>query len=200
MKKLGLSLVVTSLVANLAFAEGAFVGAKGGIMHEFISTSGGNSELSNTHPSIGINGGYDFGKYRVYGEFNYNVEVEARKEKDTSGTYTDSISSTELIGGVDYYLSKVDKIQLFAGGFAGFESRERVVKFEPSALAKQYGVSSETKTHSSDPVIMLGARFGGIYAINDNSDVEFGARLDKPFYESGSVIKLGAFVGYTYKF
>lgn len=193
MKKLVLSLVALSVIVSLASAKsslnGYFVGAQTGVMHEFFG------EAANTHAIFGIKGGYDFGKYRVYGEINHNFEAKIQEIKTYGGKITTKMSSNEFIGGVDYYLQKIDNIRLFVGAFAGFENRE--VRTDYSGRGGSYSGPGSTDTS-----FMLGAKFGGIYPINRNGDLEFGARLDKPFISGSefSDIKLAAFVGYTYKF
>lgn len=195
MRKLGLSVVALSLVANCAFAQGAFVGAKIGPVHDF------NEIFGNTHAAIGINAGYDFDKFRVYGEINHNFDTDIEKrDYDVDGMNVGKIertmSSTEYILGADYYLSKIDNIKLFAGGFVGSESRTVEEKY---TLEKAYGVSEEIRSDTIS-AFMLGARFGGIYPLSKSGDLEFSASLSKPFHEGVEFTKLGAFVGYTYKF
>lgn len=195
MKKL--SLIIVSLVANLAFAQSAFMGVKGGVMHDFITILN-TTKPSNTHALIGINGGYDFDKYRVYSEINYHPAVEIAKQDELDEERTVKMSNVEVLFGADYYISKADKIKLFIGGFTGFESRdvEMITKYKSSHF------KDKSEINSGDCVVLLGVRFGGIYAVNNNNDIEFGARLDKPFYASDetNIKKLAGFIGYTHKF
>lgn len=215
MKKVVAKIVLASVCASAAMAQGVFVGVDGEyllnskIKYNYKEVSGGTTTSSSysikTSPvGIGLRAGYDFDKYRIYGKFNYFLEDSSDQFFDNSTASTADVSFYEFVIGADYIrpISKELKLQL--GGYTGASAAFVEMKEVGVAGSNTFGM----------PGWVLGAKAGGIYDFDKTSAVEFGLKLDYTKYASSETIasggdkttedfkrsNLGLFVGYTYKF
>ncbi|MBQ3675663.1 MAG: porin family protein, partial [Campylobacter sp.] len=73
--KLAKLVLASSLVASCAFAEGVFVGVVGGYNFQAeVQTKDTDVTIKDKQGFFGLKGGYDFGAYRAYGQYNYNLK------------------------------------------------------------------------------------------------------------------------------
>jgi len=100
--------LLLTVLAVPAFAAGPYVGAEAGavFLSDSTFTSAGNSDLelkSKTGYLLGMVGGYDFGTYRLEGEFAYrrNNNKEATDDVDTFPVDGDYSTMALLVNG--YY-------------------------------------------------------------------------------------------------
>lgn len=239
MKKLSLSLAMflaISFTPSQSFAEGAFIGVEGSVAYQFIkidhsliretnfvvtnwlqeATLAGykinkniTDDYSIINGAIGVKGGYEFNKFRIYAQINYNLEAKSKDcEAIISSNVFDNIldiktkiSSTEILAGIDYFVYSTQNFKAFVGGYAGIGvqtiKQDYFSTTRPVPSPRGDKAISETKI---DSALILGSKFGGIYAINAHNDIEFGIKVDKPFYSNISTTKIGIFAGYAYKF
>ncbi len=184
MKKIALSLVALSA---LAFAN-PFVGIEGRYDHQKLKDEIKDSIKDGVF-GLGIKGGYDFGMFRVYGSYAY--DLKAKDEAiDKEGTNVWKWTRHEFLANADYTPSLSDDFKLIVGAYTG--------------LALAHLKASDGRDDTSSGWV-LGARLGGEYSLDDHNAIEFGVKGDYTKYKENVIDGLkgtgfGAYLGYTYKF
>ena len=188
----------SSLVASCAFAEGVFVGVVGG--YNFmtkIEIDETNLSIKDKNAFFGLKGGYDFGAYRAYGQYNYNLKSSKDYLDNNGDTLTSEFKGHEFLVGADWTPSISEGIKLAVGpylGYANFNVKE----------------SDGTDTLSGNvDGFVLGGKVGAIF---DTSAGEFeaGVKADKTWLkgeENENYIiydedktTVGLYIGYNFKF
>ena len=208
--------------STVAAAEGVFVGgsldAQASKLKDNDCEPGEDCSLSGGRMGLGLKAGYDFGQFRVYGQYQHNFkakETQTTTEYYTFNgkqyhSYTDdgeySWTTNDLSVGADYTPSFTDNFKGLVGGYMGY-----------SKLKYKYNVVHSTNNGQNVKYwnggfnangFQYGLRLGGIYNFNQNNELEFGVKAEQVRYkakEDGESFKFksnnyGAFVGYNYKF
>lgn len=214
-------LAVMAGFSSIAAAEGVFVGGSLDAQSSKLKESdciGECASLSGSRIGLGLKAGYDFGQFRVYGQYQHNFKA---KETETVTeyytwqgqqyhSYTDdgewSWTTNDLSVGADFTPSFSDNFKGLLGGYLGY-----------SHLKYKYNVVHLTNNGNNVKYwnggwnangFQYGVRLGGIYSFNQNNELEFGVKAEQVRYsadDDGDSFKFkttnyGGFVGYNYKF
>ena len=185
--------LASSLAASCAFAEGIFVGVVGG--YNFKTEVNGNDndfEISGKQGFFGLKGGYDFGIWRAYGQYNYNL-----KTSENYDIFTSEMKGHEFLVGADWTPSINENLKLAVGPYLGYAK----FKFEEN---------DGTQTFSGNlDGFVLGGKVGAIFDTGIG-EFEAGIKADKTWLkgeENDSYvihdedkITFGLYVGYNFKF
>lgn len=201
-------LVATALVGNVAMA-GAFVGVEGGGIATWVNAD--NSVLNPETKSfvLGLKGGYDFGKYRVWGGYNYKANAEdtwklvGRDNGTGQQSYVVSAfnwKAHDVIVGAEFTPSLTRNFQVLLGGYTGISFTSGDLKLD--TVSVNYGEIHKAGSKTGTGIV-LGGKVGGIYAFNANHEIEFGIKAE--YQTSGvsqfdSATSQGGYIGYNYKF
>ena len=139
----------------------------------------------------GVKAGYDFDSFRAYGAYFYSFQTKKQVDNDTDDKFNVKWKKHSLLAGVDYTQSITKDIKLVAGGYTGVS---RLMITRDDVNKKFY-----------DTGLVLGAKFGAEYLLDENNILEAGMKTDYTFYKADDVSKvresnIGLYVGYTYKF
>ena len=139
----------------------------------------------------GVKAGYDFDSFRAYGAYFYSFQTKKQVDNDTDDRFTVKWKKHSLLAGVDYTPSITKDIKLVAGGYTGV-SRLTITRDDENK--KFY-----------DTGLVLGAKFGAAYLLDQNNILEAGMKTDYTFYKADDISRIresniGLYVGYTYKF
>ena len=204
--------------STVAAAEGVFVGGSLDAQHTKIKDSdcepGENCSLSSGRMGLGLKAGYDFGQFRVYGQYQHNFKAKTSETSDyyyngqltsrDEGEY--SWTTNDLTVGAVYTPSFTDNFKGLVGGYLGyskFKYKYNVQHYDSQGIYRKTGADSWSANG-----FLYGMRLGGIYSFNQNNELEFGVKAEQVRYkakEDGESFKFksnnyGAFVGYNYKF
>ena len=199
-------ILASSLVANLAFAEGAFVGFDGVASKTQIELKDDFSnsyKMKDTAFGLGIKGGYDFDAFRVYGEYIYGFGAD-QKWGDEIEYGKDKITTHQFLIGADYTPRLSESFKLVFGAYTGAS----VLKIKGDWTDTNMGESGTGKWNKTG--WLIGGKIGGIYELNSNNELEFGFKTDYTSYgkrtdEDNDSIKIkgsnyGLYLGYNFKF
>lgn len=229
MKKIVLFVFILELVLSFANAKGVFVGTEAGYQKILGNHEGFNTKINlilktadykfNTStPIFGIKGGYDFDKFRAYAKFSYSLVKDIKLPfVDENGGNLEAgykFKTMEFVLGADWTPNikmGENNFKAAVGGFAGFSRQQSTlkdkivdkIKNEILSLAKvDIGPKTSFKKagNKTETSFLLGAKIGGIYTINKDSEVELSLTYGKNFAKTLKTSKIGAFVGYNYKF
>lgn len=188
--KLAKLILASSLVASCAFAEGVFVGVVGG--YNFmtkIEVDETNLSIKDKNGFLGIKGGYDFGAYRAYGQYNYNL-----KTSENYDIFTSETKGHEFLVGADWTPSINENLKLAVGPYLGYAR----FNFEESD-----GVDSYSGNLNG---FVLGGKVGAIFDTGVG-EFEAGVKADKTWLkakEDGIANQdkttVGLYLGYNFKF
>ena len=201
--------------STVASAEGVFVG---GSLDAQSSKLKGNDcdpdedcSISGGRMGLGLKSGYDFGQFRVYGQYQHNFKAkESVSTEFNYGGFVDkdegeeSWTTNDLTVGADYTPSFTDNFKGLVGGYLGYSR----LKYKYN-IVHTYNNGKNVKYWSgSDNAngFLYGLRLGGIYNFNQNNELEFGVKAEQTRYkfkedsEKFKSTNYGAFVGYNYKF
>lgn len=221
MKKLALSLVVAGIVANFAFAEGAFVGVEGDFVNINVTDKYTDEQkireiFSGYEDKIlGIKGGYDFDKFRVYGQLNRHFGFGSGFLKNFNKSFENSYikaSTYEFLVGGDYFFDVSKNFRVFTGAYTGMEMMSFYFKKpdDDMIISGDKYMKDFTATE-----FLLGGKVGVEFIITEHSSIELGAKVDttisaikinKPenfnesFEYTQNFTKYSSFVAYSYKF
>ena len=168
--------------------------------------------------------GYDFDIARVYGAYNHNFKAKA----DTNNYWDNALglgfsmsgeikwNSNDFVLGADltpkFSIAGID-FKAILGAWAG--------RSEIDIEYKDTAASESIQMNESQNGYIYGFRFGGIYEINKNNEVEFGFKFSQAKYSDKDttmdvclpvcyqenfklsdtkLTNTGIFVGYNYKF
>ena len=210
-------LAVMAGFSSIAAAEGVFVGGSLDAQSSKLKESdciGECASLSGSRMGLGLKVGYDFGQFRVYGQYQHNFKA---KESETMDFYYNgqltskdegdySWTTNDLTVGADFTPSFSDNFKGLLGGYLGY-----------SHLKYKYNVVHLTNNGNNVKYwnggwnangFQYGVRLGGIYSFNQNNELEFGVKAEQVRYsadDDGDSFKFkttnyGGFVGYNYKF
>ncbi|MBP3195276.1 MAG: outer membrane beta-barrel protein [Cardiobacteriaceae bacterium] len=191
---------------------GGFVGVGTGYdFHNKMKTDTGGSAKKDNNANISINGGYDFGNWRAYGEYTYNANAKDTEENDLGYAKEKEVykwNSHDITFNADWTPQVADNFRLVVGAYTGYSFGH--VKADYS---KEYYSGGSYHGESKDDLTgwLLGARVGGIYDLDKNSSIDFGVKFDHTWYKDIDWSeytyttdfdrnKFGAYVGYKFKF
>ncbi|WP_169754093.1 outer membrane beta-barrel protein [Campylobacter curvus] len=184
--------VLGSLACSCALAQGAFVG--GSVGYNFKS---GNElkddgiKFKDSSIPLGVQGGYDFGDYRVYGEYVYGTKAKAHK---TVGDVKADLKwkTHKFLVGADYTPQVAQNLRFLVGAYTGL-----------TYLDYKLGtVGPGERVHISDNSTdwAIGGRVGGLYSFDEHNEVELGLRYDRTKFDEGKFNSYGLYAAYNYKF
>ena len=191
-------------MANQVFVgvEGALIQTKVTLNDEYPSVL---DDLSDSSVELGFRAGYDFGDYRVWGGYAYRTKGSEDVDYKNGGDYLKgefSWTTHNILVGADYTPTIAESFKLVLGAYTGISFVKG--EFEGSG---HYTRWPYTYTLSSDSVsgtgALIGAKVGGLYAINDNNEIKLGVKAD---YQSTGIedfdnaTNYGVYLGYNYKF
>jgi hypothetical protein len=187
--------IIACAVCSFAMAEEAFIGYEGG--YSFASNwkekaaDGESGRVRKGQFNSGVKAGYDFDNFRAYGAYFYSFQTKKQVDNDTDDKFTVKWKKHSLLAGVDYTPSITKNIKLVAGGYTGV-SRLTITRDDVNARFYDTG-------------LVLGAKFGAAYLLDQNNILEAGMKTDYTFYKADDVSRIresniGLYVGYTYKF
>ena len=202
-------LVATALLSSAAAAEGTFVGFEGALLQSTLNPNVNGFKLLGDDPKdtafdLGFKVGQDFGDYRVWAGYAYRTAAkESYSVTAAAGSATYDVewkSHNFLVGGA-YTPAITESFRALVGGYIGIARTtidEAGTGTIPSLNFNWSGSSSTSGTG-----VLVGAKLGSIYAINDNNEIEFGLKVD--YTDTGvewldSTTNYGIYVGYNYKF
>ena len=205
--------------STVAAAEGVFVGGSLDAQASKLKASSCESpngydldcsdKLSGGRMGLGLKAGYDFGQFRVYGQYQHNFKAkETAYESDSFNgkvysVYDEEMSwkTDDITVGADYTPSFTDNFKGLVGGYLGY-SHLKYTYTDKGTYPESFGFNSNG--------IVYGVRLGGMYSFNEHNELEFGVKAEQANYkrhtdEEGDSFKpkttnYGAFVGYNYKF
>ena len=196
--KLAKLILASSLVASCAFAEGAFVGVVGGYNFltkiEVVDT---DLSIKDKNGFLGIKGGYDFGAFRAYGQYNYNLKFSKDYLDNNGDTWTAEFKGHEFLVGADWTPSIAEGVKLAVGpylGYANFDVKE--------------SDGADTLSGNADGFV-LGGKVGAIFDIG-TGELEAGVKADRTWLKGEETedyiiydadrTTVGVYLGYTFKF
>ena len=202
--KLGFkTLVATALLSSVAqanFLDNTYIGVEGAILSTNIDASDGwrADDPSDVIGELSLKFGKDFDIYRVWTGYSYKMESSDKSGVNDSNYSNNEIKfqSHNIILGAGYTPSINDNFKALIGAYVGVA----ITKGESidTAINGSTEKVGDTKTGG-----IFGLKLGGIYAINDNNEIEFGLKSD---YTSTGIegyknrMDYGAYLGYNYKF
>ena len=212
-------LAVMAGFSSIAAAEGVFVGGALDAQSSKLKASSCQSpsghdldcsdKLSGSRMGLGLKAGYDFGQFRVYGQYQHNFKAKETIHETHSfngkvmSVYDEELSwkTDDLTVGADFTPSFSDSFKGLIGGYLGYSHLKYNYK-DTGTYPDSFGFNANG--------IVYGARLGGIYNFNEHNELEFGVKAEQANYkrhtdEDGDSFKpkttnYGAFVGYNYKF
>ena len=187
--------IIACAVCSFAMAEEAFIGYQGG--YSFASkwkekaADGESGTVRKGQFNNGVKAGYGFDSFRAYGAYFYSFQTKKQVNNDTDDKFNVKWKKHSLLAGVDYTPSITEDIKLVAGGYTGV-SRHTITR-------------DDVNKKFYDTGLVLGAKFGAEYLLDENNILEAGMKTDYTFYKADDVSKvresnIGLYVGYTYKF
>lgn len=228
MKKIFLSIFVLGFVLSFANAKGVFVGVETGYQKNSFDHKEAKEKIKQpiatgikykdyfSKPAFGIKAGYDFDVFRAYGKFDYmsSQDIKFEAPVDIGGLTFQStfkFETMQFILGADWTpnipIDGKSDIKASVGGFIGVNKQETKLMHGlcDARTGKCVGFSSQT-SHFKDILgkketsFLLGFKLGGIYPINQHNEIELNLAYSTNFAKTLKTNKLGAFVGYNYKF
>ena len=187
------ALLLSSLVAASAMAEGLFVGGEAG--YNFKNEAAG---FDDGQPQIGVKAGYDFGTFRAYGGDFFGF----KGEDSSSNAYAKKKvkwRTHDFVGGADFTPELFGRFKLVLGAYAGLSVLDTEVKID-------YSNGSWARADDTLGGFILGGKVGALYEFASNSEIEMGFKASKAWYKDGDYIedndgkKYGVYAGYNYKF
>ena len=189
--KLAKLILASSLVASCAFAEGVFIGVVGGYNFQAeVQTKDTDVTIKDKQGFFGLKGGYDFGAYRAYGQYNYNLKFT----KDF--VYAGNMEKAEFKGheflvGADWTPSINENLKLAVGPYFGYSILKVKDNVDPDSTSENGWI--------------LGGKVG---AIVDTGVGEFeaGVKADKAWHKGKNdwvdmdKTTVGLYLGYNFKF
>ena len=187
------ALLLSSLVAASAMAEGLFVGGEAG--YNFKNEAAG---FNDGQPQIGVKAGYDFGTFRAYGGYFYGF----KGEDSSSNAHTKKKvkwRTHDFVGGADFTPELFSRFKLVLGAYTGISVLNTEVKID-------YSNGGWARADDTLGGFILGGKIGALYEVGSNSEIEMGFKASKAWYKDGDYIedndgkKYGVYAGYNYKF
>ena len=198
--KLAKLILASSLVASCACAEGVFVGVVGG--YNFmtkIEVDETDLSLKDKNAFLGLKGGYDFGAWRAYGQYNYNLKFSKDYLDDMGDTWTAEYTGHEFLVGADWTPSISENFKLAVGPYFGY------------SLIKVKDIEKSTSDYASatEGGFILGGKVG-VIADTSVGEFEAGIKADRAWFnekEYDNIIfyqtdktTVGLYLGYNFKF
>ncbi|MDL0088930.1 outer membrane beta-barrel protein [Campylobacter gastrosuis] len=184
--------LVASLLVSSAFSESAFVGFEGD--YSFKSNLKIDSDkVGKAQTGLNLMAGYDFGLVRTYGAYGYDFKTKKSYADGEGNKVRLKWTKHSFILGGDYTPNVSENFKLLAGVYAGISRLKADIK------------SSEDSGKVNFNGVVAGAKFGGIYELDENNAIDFGYKADYTKYSKKYDTNLketnhGFFAGYTYKF
>ncbi|MBR6611386.1 MAG: hypothetical protein IKK93_04000 [Campylobacter sp.] len=202
-------LVATALLNSVAVAEGTFIGFEGALLQSTLNPNVNGFELLGDDPKdtsfdLGFKVGQDFGDYRIWASYTYRTAAsESYSVTAAAGSATYDVewkSHNFSIGGA-YTPAITQSFRALLGAYVGI-ARTTIDEAGTGSIPS-LGFNWSGNDSTSGTGVLVGAKVGGIYAINDNHEVEFGVKAD--YADTGvdwldSTTNYGIYVGYNYKF
>ncbi len=187
------ALLLSSLVAASAMAEGLFIGGEAG--YNFKNEAAG---FNDGQPQIGVKAGYDFGTFRAYGGYFYGFKGED-SSSNAHAKKKVKWRTHDLVGGADFTPELFSRFKLVLGAYTGISVLNTEVKID-------YRNGSWARADDTLSGFILGGKIGALYEVGSNSEIEMGFKASKAWYKDGDYIedndgkKYGVYAGYNYKF
>lgn len=187
------ALLLSSLVAASAMAEGLFVGGEAG--YNFKNEAAG---FNDGQPQIGVKAGYDFGTFRAYGGYFYGFKGED-SSSNAHAKKKVKWRTHDFVGGADFTPELFSRFKLVLGAYTGISVLNTEVKID-------YRNGSWARADDTLSGFILGGKIGALYEVGSNSEIEMGFKASKAWYKDGDYIedndgkKYGVYAGYNYKF
>ena len=187
------ALLLSSLVAASAMAEGLFVGGEAG--YNFKNEAAG---FNDGQPQIGVKAGYDFGTFRAYGGYFYGFKGED-SSSNAHAKKKVKWRTHDFVGGADFTPELFGRFKLVLGAYTGISVLNTEVKID-------YSNGSRARADDTLGGFILGGKIGALYEVGSNSEIEMGFKASKAWYKDGDYIedndgkKYGVYAGYNYKF
>lgn len=196
--KLAKILLAGSLVASFAFAEGAFVGIQGGYDHSIdVAANDFDTDLEGGHFTIGVKGGFDFGNYRAYTQYNFKAKDTYAEISSGEDNAKLDVSMHQFLVGADFTPTLSENLKLAVGPYLGYS----LLKLKLSGtIDGESGSESENQSG-----FILGAKLGLIYGFGAG-EFEAGIKSDYSWHSAGDsevdvdVGSFGGYLGYNFKF
>ncbi|QKF70531.1 outer membrane beta-barrel protein [Campylobacter geochelonis] len=195
------SALVAIMLGSSAFAQSPFFGVYGGYSKSKLDADSVGS-IDDKRASLGIKGGYDFDKFRVYGAYEYGLKGSISESGVlANGPYDSKLEwkRHNFLVGADLTPKVGNNFKFLAGVYAGYSLLDLKADLN-------FGANSYSETDRVGGFI-YGAKVGGIYSVNANNELELGYRYDKANYDSISNGNIdvdesnhGPYIGYNYKF
>lgn len=181
MKKILVASLVTATLSSVAMAEGAFVGVGADYsLSTKLKLDNFSKDIKKAQPGLSLKGGYDFGSFRTYGQYDYRLKFK----KDVNNIKF-KYHSHRFVVGADFTPSLSDSFKLAVGAYTG--------------LAKPT-LSTDGRSSSSATGWIVGAKVGGLYEINKNNEIDFGFKFDTTKFKDARETSPAIYVGYNFKF
>ena len=208
--KLAKLILASSLVASCAFAEGVFVGVVGGYDYTYnITVNGYDAEIDGKNPVIGIKGGYDFGAFRAYGQYNYKIKSTYDESSFQGYEEKTEISAHEFLIGADWTPSLNENLKLAVGPYLGYSRLD----IKDTGVWVTNGASGGlvvTRPYDdkySENGFLVGAKLGIIYNLGVG-EFEAGVKTDYAWHTGNDGVDdldvdtgtVGGYIGYNFKF
>ncbi|MDA3054524.1 MULTISPECIES: hypothetical protein [unclassified Campylobacter] len=187
--------LATSLACACSFAdEGAFIGIGGG--YNFagdVDVSGVGSLDSVKQGVISVKGGYDFGDFRAYSQYNYNTKYSEEVYMEDTLLAKGELSGHELLVGADYTPALSSNLKLAVGPYMGLSLLK---------VSLSDGEFSDSQTQKG---FIIGGHVGLIID-SEIGQFEAGIKADKSWHNGTSdwpdfdKSTFGGYAGYNYKF
>ena len=199
------AVLASSLVASFACADGAFVGIETtydrSSLSEKTTWDGGSqtNKFKDGQFGLGIKGGYDFGMFRAYAEYIYKFKAKDSIIDEDDDTVEVSWKNHNFLLGGDFTPSLSENFKFLVGAYTG------ISRLNAKASNPATGESEKT----NDTGWIIGGKVGGIYEVNQNSEIEFGLKADYTRYKKHSDEEdswrltsknAGLYLGYNFKF
>ena len=215
-------LAVLAGFSTIAAAEGVFVGGALDAQSSKIKANDCDPDddcsLSGGRMGLGLKAGYDFGQFRVYGQYQYNLKAKESGTDTYSTLHGMGLISYEnpwevnwrshnLTVGADYTPSFTENFKGLLGGYMGYSRLKVQSKDRNIIYDSRYGYidkGEDTYNLNGGNGFIYGLRLGGIYSFNEHNELEFGVKAEQSrhkFDDEDGSFKLkhnnyGAFVGY----
>ncbi|ALV24387.1 outer membrane beta-barrel domain protein [Campylobacter iguaniorum] len=191
--------IAVSITCAFAMGEGAFIGVESD--YSFESNLKTKDEINSANfkdnqVGIGLKAGYDFDIYRVYGSYIYDLQAKDSIIDEDGDPLALKWNTHKFIIGAEYTPVVANDLKLAIGGYTGMS----ILKMKVNAIDE----------NEKDDIKgwIIGAKLGGIYAIDESNEVEFGLKADRTDYGKSDKSEMkdaketnyGFYLGYNYKF
>lgn len=218
MKNLLIRVVVLgSLVASGALADGAFIGVEGGYNFKNGIKSSIDAHLplgevikaDDKKYEYGIKAGYDFGLFRAYGGY---YQQSSGKDEYKGKPRVNAVEvvaihkwkTKDFIIGSDFTPQITENFKFIIGAYGGYSKLD----VKRSVYIPDLSLSFSIDNKESMPGWLIGAKIGAAFSFLDHHELELGFKTSKTWYDADGkhnfrdidAKKHGVYLGYNFKF